>query len=266
MKHGMRVRTGAAIAAFLLASACSPSFGFRKGATEQGRDIGDLWQVFIVAAVIVAGIVYALIGWSLLRYRRRRADDENALGRQFDANVPAEVVYTAIPVAIVIALFALTLRTNERVTEVVPDPDVVLNVDAFSWGWRFDYPELGVVIVSPPSGPGEPVAQIMLPADETTRVMLRSNDVIHAFWIPDFNFKRDAIPGHTNQFDLTPTDQGSFRGVCSEFCGLGHAYMTFEVTVTDRASFDRWVTQHQEVASSTATASPSTPPVAGAPA
>lgn len=248
MRRRTSVRASGAIAASLLTSACSRSFGFREGATEQGRDIRELWQVFVVAAAVVAGIVYALIAWSLLRYRRRRTDDENALGVQVHANVPIEVAYTAIPVAIVIVLFALTLRTDERVTDVDPEPAVVLNVDAFSWGWRFHYPDLGVVVVSPPSGPGEPGAEIMLPAGEITRIVLRSNDVIHAFWIPDFHFKRDAIPGHTNQFDLTPTDPGSFRGVCSEFCGLGHAYMTFEVTVTDRASFDTWVRSHQEAA------------------
>jgi cytochrome c oxidase subunit 2 len=245
-QHRAILGTGVGIAASMLTAACSRSFGFREGATEQGRDIRELWQVFTVAAVVVAGIVYALIGWSLLRYRRRRGDDEDALGTQVHANVPIEVAYTAIPVAIVVVLFALTLRTDERVTNVDPDPAIVLNVDAFAWGWRFDYPELGVVVVSPPSGPGEPGARIMLPIGETTRVVLRSNDVIHAFWVPDFNFKRDAIPGHTNQFDLTPTDPGSFRGVCSEFCGLGHAYMTFEVTVTDRASFDEWIRRQQD--------------------
>ena len=76
---------------------------------------------------------------------------------------------------------------------------------------------------------------------ETIRVELTSNDVIHAFWVPDFLFKRDAIPGHVNVFDITPTVTGTYHGVCSEFCGLNHAYMTFTVEVVPPEEFDRWL-------------------------
>jgi cytochrome c oxidase subunit 2 len=238
-RRGIGVAACSALA--LLASACSTSFGLPRGATEQGRHISDLWQSFMTAGVIVAAIVYALIGWSLIRYRKRRHERDDELGRQFHANVPLEIVYTAIPVLIVIGLFLLSFRTEDQVDAVSADPDVVLSAQAFSWGWRFEYPALGVSIVSAPSGEGVPGPDIYLPVGETIRVDLSSRDVIHAFWVPGFNFKRDAIPGNPTTFDLTPERQGTFRGVCAEFCGLNHAFMGFTVHVVSHDAFMAWI-------------------------
>lgn len=227
--------------AFVAASSCSSSFGMPRGSTEQGEDIFDLWQIFFWAGIGVAAIVYGLIGWSLLRYRRRRNEDETLLGRQFHANVPLEIIYTAIPVVIVIVLFVLSYRTERTASSLSASPDVTLRAEAFSWGWRFGFPDQGVEVVSQPSAEGVPGPEILLPLGETTRIELTSNDVIHAFWVPDFLYKRDALPGRINRFDVTPTDLGTFHGVCSEFCGLHHAYMTFTVRVVSPAAFDAWI-------------------------
>jgi cytochrome c oxidase subunit 2 len=232
---------GAGVMLATVVTACSSSFGMPRGETEQGQEIFKLWQIFTIAGIAVAALVYGLIGWSLIRYRRRRADDPASLGRQFHANVPLEVVYTAIPVAIVVALFAVSFRGEDRVENLARDPAVTLHAEAFAWGWRFTYGDDGPTVVSDPSGEDVAGPTIELPRGRTTRVVLTSNDVIHAFWVPDFLFKRDAIPGRTTEFDLTPTDTGSYRGVCAEFCGLNHAYMTFTVVVTEPDAFDAWL-------------------------
>ena len=237
-----RARRAAAAAAIVVSAAsCSSSFGMPRGSSEQGREIFDLWQIFFRAGIVVAAIVYGLIAWSLVRYRRRRREAEAALGRQFHANVPLEIVYTAIPVVMVVVLFSLSFATEDRASSVTPEPDLTLRAEAFSWGWRFGFPDAGVEVVSEPSGGGVPGPEIRLPVGETTRIELTSNDVIHAFWVPDFLYKRDAIPGHVNVFDVTPTETGTYHGVCSEFCGLHHAYMTFTVRVVERAEFDAWI-------------------------
>lgn len=225
----------------LTAAACSSSFGMPRGDTEQGQQIFRLWQIFTIAGIVVATLVYGLIGWSLIRYRRRRGDHPDALGRQFHANVPLEVLYTAIPVVIVVGLFAVSFRGERRVEALAADPAVTLHAEAFAWGWRFTYGDAGPTVVSDPSGEDVAGPTIELPLGRTTRVVLTSNDVIHAFWVPDFLFKRDAIPGRTTSFDLTPTDAGSHRGVCAEFCGLNHAYMTFTVVVAEPDAFDAWL-------------------------
>ena len=220
------------------------TFGFPDGATEQGRRIIDVWSVFMIAALVVAGIVYAGIAWSLFRYRHQRHEPE-AFGRQFHANVPIEIAYTAIPVLIIVGLFWISWDADRDVRALDPDPDVVLEATAFSWGWRFEYPDEGVVVVSPPATRSEPGPEIVLPLGRTTRIVLTSNDVIHAFWVPSFNFKMDAIPGHVNGFDLTPVEAGTFRGVCAEFCGIQHAYMTFRVTAAPEAEFDAWIAERR---------------------
>jgi cytochrome c oxidase subunit II len=236
-------RVARTAAVVLVATACSSTFGMPQGATDQGRDIADLWRTFFVAALVVAAIVYGLIGWSLIRYRRRRREDPEALGGPRRANVPLEIVYTSVPIIIVVVLFVLTYRTEHRVDAVTDTPDLVVRVEAFSWGWRFAYPDADVQIVSPPSGPGIAGPELYLPQGETVRIDLSSSDVIHAFWVPGFDFKRDAIPGHTTSFDLTPVDLGAFRGACSEFCGLNHAFMNFTVRVVPPASFASWLTE-----------------------
>jgi cytochrome c oxidase subunit II len=225
----------------LLGTACSGSFGMPRGATEQGADTFRLWQIFFVAAIGVAGVVYGLIFWSVIRYGRRRSEDPNALGSQFHGHHRLELVYTGIPILIVIGLFAASAAVEVRVNRVSPDPAVVVNVEAYQWGWRFTYPGQGVTIVSPPSGEFVVGPQMVLPLGQTTRIVLTANDVIHAFWVPDFLYKHDAIPGRTFTFDLTPTRIGTFYGECAEFCGLNHAYMTFSVRVVEPAEFTMWL-------------------------
>ncbi len=134
---------GALIGLAVSVTSCSSSFGMPRGSTEQGEEIFDLWQIFFWAGIVVAALVYGLIAWSLIRYRRRRREPDGELGRQFHANVPLEIVYTVIPVVIVIVLFALSFGTEDRASSVSPTPDVVLRAEAFSWGWRFGYPDDG---------------------------------------------------------------------------------------------------------------------------
>jgi cytochrome c oxidase subunit 2 len=226
------------VGAPLVLSACASSFGVPDGATEQGREINDLWGRFFVASLIVGGITLALIAIAVVVFRRRRGDDD--LPAQSEGNVPLELVYTAIPVAIVMLLWSLSMTTENRVLEVSEHPDVTVEVEAFAWGWRFSYPDQGVELVSEPGTAGP---QMVLPVGATTRIVLTSDDVIHSFYVPDFLFKRDAIPGRTWEFDLTPAETGVFEGACAEFCGLNHAYMRFTVKVVDPAEFTAWASQ-----------------------
>lgn len=240
MRRALRIGVGL-LFVVVAAAACSSSFGMARGSSEQGAETFRLWQVFFWAGIFVAGVVYGLIVWSLIRFRRRRTDTDDAMGRPFSKHIPIEIAYTAIPVLMVIALFGFSLRTGERIGTIAADPDVTLHVEGFMWGWRFTYPDDGVAVVSDPSGPGVAGPTIHLPLGETVQVELTSNDVIHAFWVPDFLFKRDATPGHPQIFDITPSELGTFHGVCSEFCGLNHSFMTFTVEVVSPEDYRAWI-------------------------
>jgi cytochrome c oxidase subunit II len=218
-------------------SALLAGCGRLDAATTQGREIGGLWQVVLWAGIGVAAVVYTLIIWATIRYRRR--PDEEDLPPQFRANIPLEVVYTLVPILIVAALFVLTYRTETAVEDLDSEPPTTVAVEAFNWSWRFTYEGTDVSIAGTPDAPPEAV----LPVGETVRIRLTASDVIHSFYLPDFLFKRDAIPGRTTEFDLTLDEPGVYRGQCAEFCGLDHWRMRFTIRAVPRAEFEAWLAE-----------------------
>jgi cytochrome c oxidase subunit 2 len=138
-------------------------------------------------------------------------------------------------------LLTLTLRANDRVTELSASPGLTIDVTAFKWQWGFDYRDRGVEIV----GEEGETPTLTVPADTTIRFTLRSNDVIHAFWIPYARFKRDAFPDRTTEFDLSFDDPGVHEGFCAEFCGLDHTIMRFGLEVLPPDQFADWLSQQE---------------------
>ena len=203
-------------------------------ATSQAREMATDWYVLAIVGALIGALVIALIVYPLVRWRRRPGD---ALPPQFRRNDKLEIAYTAIPIVIVVALFVLTYRVEADVERVAARPAAVVNVAGFRWSWRFTYPGTAIAIAGTPERP----PQMVLPVDETTRVVVTSDDVNHSFWVPDFLFKRDAIPGMRNVFDFHPTRTGTFFGECAEFCGLEHARMSFRVRVVPDDVYARWL-------------------------
>lgn len=222
-----------AIIALSLLSGCDSNLGLPEAASEQGRETAELWRLFFSTAVAVGGLVWVLIIWAVFRYRRR--DDE--MPKQTLANVPLEIFYTVVPLIIVGFLFAATMRSTSAVNALSADPDLVVEVTAFQWQWRFGYPQAGISVVGETGRP----AEMVLPEGATVRMELTSADVIHAFWVPEFMVKRDAIPNRPTQFDITVNRAGTFdSGRCVEYCGLNHDDMSFVVRVVPQAEFDSW--------------------------
>jgi len=211
----------------LLMTGCR--FGALPGDTVQGQRIGNLYHLMFYIAIGVAALVYMLILWCIVRYRRK--GDE--LPPQFRYHIPLELTYTVIPVLIVAGIFVATFRTENRVDAVAAHPAVVVNVTAFQWQWQFRYPAQHVQIVGTPQRP----PTMIVPVGRTVRVNLSAADVNHAFFVPAFLFKRDAIPGVVNHFDLNLTQRGTFVGECAEFCGLNHAEMYFYVKAVPASQF-----------------------------
>lgn len=208
-----------------------------EGATEQGREIHALWRFSFWAALAVAVVVYGLIMWSTLRYRRR----DDSAPPQFRSNVLLEIVYTLIPVLIVGVLFLLTYRTETRVESPAEEPGATVRVEAFNWSWRFSYQDTDVSVFGTPDDPPE----MVVPAGEPVRIVLIANDVIHSFFVPEFLFKRDAIPGRTTRFDFRVEEPGLYRGYCAEFCGLDHWRMRFTVRAVPGEEFRTWLLEQE---------------------
>jgi cytochrome c oxidase subunit II len=190
------------------------------------------WYIFIAAGIFVGLYVYACIFWCLWRYRR----GANRSPQQFSGNTPLELLYVALPILIVCGLFGVTYVIEMPVDHVAANPANRVAVTAFRWSWEFQYPG-GFSSVGTPFSP----PTLYLPLHETTEIDLRSADVTHSFWVPAFLFKRDAIPGMTNVFDLTPTRLGRFVGRCAQYCGLDHAMMSFTLQVVPPAVYNRLI-------------------------
>ncbi len=229
------VRVLAPVPALLAMTACR--FGAPPGATEQGQSVSRLYQLLFYAAIPVAAIVYGLMIWSLLRYRRRN----DRLPRQTRYSVPLEILYTVVPILLVAGLFVETYRTERGVDALSPNPALVVRATAFQWQWRFEYPGSGIDVVGTPGR----MPQMVIPAGETVRVELFSADVDHAFYVPQFLLKRDAIPGYPNRFDFRVEQPGLYRGECAEFCGLDHAAMNFRIRALSPDRFDAWLEGHR---------------------
>jgi cytochrome c oxidase subunit 2 len=222
-----------AVTGLLVLSGCNYNFGLPESVTTQGDEVTKLWRIFTSTALVIGILVWGLILWSVVRYRRR----SDALPKQTLFNIPVEIVYTTLPLVVVAFLFTATMRTTAEVNALSADPDLTVEVTGFQWQWRFNYPEHGIDIVGQTGRP----AEMVLPEGATVRVVLSSTDVIHAFWLPEFLIKRDAIPGRVTQFDMQVTRSGTFdSGRCAEYCGLNHDDMIFTVKAVPQAEFDSW--------------------------
>jgi cytochrome c oxidase subunit II len=218
-------------------------FGWPEGITDQSQEMRRLWTWSVIAALIVGILVWGLIGWAVVRYRKR--GDE--LPRQTAYNLPLEIVYTIIPFLIIAGLFFFTVRVQDDVQARSDKPDVTINVDAFKWNWQFIYPQAKAPDGSPVNtvGTSSQVPILVLPTDRTIRFQVQSADVIHSFWVPEFLFKLDVIPGNengiNNVFQVTVRKTGAYVGRCAELCGSYHAFMNFEVRAVTPQQYDAYL-------------------------
>jgi cytochrome c oxidase subunit II len=222
----------------MLLSGCHvPGFAVPHPADKQGELSARLWNDTEFVALAVGVLVWGLIVYVVVRYRRRSRSPVDTIPSQRAYNVPLEVVYTVVPVLIVGALFVFTTAAQRKINAVSTHPDVKIEAVAFQWGWRFHYPEADVSTASRADTPPD----LVLPLGEVTEIDLSATDVVHAFYVPAFLFQRAAVPGSPTRFDLTPNTLGTFSGKCATFCGLRHYEMLFTVRVVTPAQFDEWL-------------------------
>lgn len=217
-------------------------FGLPEPASEQAPAMGDLWIGFWIAALVIGGLVWGLIIWSIIRYRRKDGDAE--VPRQTKYHLPLELLYTLIPFLIIGVLFLYTIRAQDELLDQEPEAEVVIDVIGQKWSWTFNYhgedvPEIGVDAHT--VGTIEKLPDLYLPVDKRVRFNLDSADVIHSFWVPNFYMKLDVIPGHPNSFDVTPNRVGVYDGKCAELCGELHAAMLFKVHIVEEDEFNSYV-------------------------
>ncbi|PUA80634.1 cytochrome c oxidase subunit II [Nocardioides currus] len=253
-----RLATGALLAATLLfLSACDAAdkdqiarLAMPEPATSQSPATFELWKWAWVAAMVTGVIVWALIFWVVVKYRRRN-DDEIPVQTRY--NLPLEIFYTIAPIMMVIVFFYWTVNVQNKMINIEPEPDVTIEVVGQQWQWTFNYG------VGDPTGPatpnyddndyryddyvftvgdGDTIPTLWLPVDQLVQFNLHSPDVIHDFGVPNFLMKMDVVPGRINKFQVTPTQIGTYEGKCYELCGVDHSRMLFKVKVVSQEDYD----------------------------
>ncbi len=205
---------------------------FPAEGAEQAAPIDTLYDVLMIVSVPIFVLVTTVILYCVWAFRMRPGQ-ENEDGPPIHGNTRLEVIWTALPAIMLVSLcsYAYAVLTD---IEEKHDDALVVNVRAVQFAWSYTYPQED----------GRPVSstKLMLPKDRPVLFKIRSEDVIHDFWVPAFRVKVDAVPGITTEIRATPDRIGSYAVVCAELCGLGHSTMRSTATVVSAQAFDRWLT------------------------
>jgi len=249
-------------------------FGWPTGVTDQGTKMRVLWTWSGVAALALGVVVWGLIFWACIRYRKK--NDE--IPKQFKYNFTIEMITLIFPFLVIGVLFWRTVVVEDNVNHLSGPHDnkvVYVQVDAFKWNWQFEYHynvNQQKLIYDPTKyhndgsyEPGKPlylstvgsdteIPVLVIPVNTKVQIDEHSFDVVHSFWVPEFLFKRDVIPfnvqptpvdptgtAHDNKFEFTAFSTGEFVGRCAELCGTYHSEMNFEVRVVSQDDFNTYL-------------------------
>jgi cytochrome c oxidase subunit 2 len=242
--------TGLAVTCAVALSGCGESLSrglLPHGVTDQTSRITSLWTGSWLAALGVGVLVWGLILWCVVAYRRRK--DDVGLPEQLRYNVPIEILYTVVPLFMIAVLFFYTARDEAALLDTSKKPDVTVNVVGKQWSWDFNYIEAGTfesgtqAELTGKPGVAATLPALYLPVNKRVEFVLTARDVNHSFWVPQFLMKLDLLPGKVNRFQLTPTEIGTFAGKCAELCGAYHSQMLFQVKVVSQADYETHMAQ-----------------------
>ncbi|MEE8338278.1 MAG: cytochrome c oxidase subunit II [Dehalococcoidia bacterium] len=219
----------------IAATACSDPMTTIDPQSDFADTVQGVYLIVTILAAIVFVAVLALTLILAIVFRERPGRE----ARQFDGNTRLEIVWTIIPVAIVTVIAVPTFYAIADTTKPAPDDAITITVTGHQWWFEFEYEDFGLVTAN----------EIHIPTGRAASFLLRSDDVIHSFWVPQLAGKVDMLPGHENTLWFTPNDDAArprpYLGQCAEFCGLSHANMRFRVYVDTPEDFAAWIAAQQ---------------------
>jgi cytochrome c oxidase subunit 2 len=240
------------------ASAANADFALnmRQGVTELSAETYAIHMLVFWVCVGIGVVVFGAMIWSLLHHRKSRG----AKPASFTHSTSAEVIWTIIPCLILLFMAVPAAETMIRI-EDSRNPDISIVVTGYQWRWHYKYQDQGIEFYSSLALPSlqaraknsgiDPFSvdnyllevdnPLVLPRGAKVRILLTSNDVIHAWWMPDFAIKKDAIPGRINETWFRADVAGTYRGQCAELCGKDHGYMPIVVEILEPDAFANWV-------------------------
>jgi len=205
-----------------------------KVASEQGERIDDIYLFTVAICIVVFAVVAAVSVYAVFKFRAKPGDIED--GKPIHGHTGIEIVWTIIPTILVTAIgiwSAIVVVQNDD----LPEGHRIVNVEARQFAWSFNYPDEADGLNDMRMG------ELVVPVGEPLELHMRSPDVIHAFWVPEWRQKQDVVPGITTFYRITPTEVGVYPIICTELCGLGHSVMRNQVRVLSQPDFDAWLAE-----------------------
>lgn len=229
MKHFIRVALLVAVLTVIVGFGLQAVGLMPELASAQGIPIDELFNLHIWVISFLFALIIGFMLYSIIAFRRKPGEEGE--GDHFVGNTGLEVVWTIVPLGIVL-YFAFLGSTALADTRRADPQAIEVTVVGQQWSWRFDYEDYGFSS-----------SELVLPVNKQALLLLVSNDVIHSFWVPEFRVKQDALPGEgmERELRLTPTELGNYKVRCAELCGLEHAYMLADVRVVSEDEFTAWV-------------------------
>jgi cytochrome c oxidase subunit 2 len=260
------VAGAAAMLASLPARADWAALNMPRGVSELSREIHDMHMIMLWICVVIAVFTFGAMIVAMVRFRKSKGAvaDQKMLH-----NARLEAAWTIIPVLILIAM-AIPSVEKLVMIEDTSGSELTIKVTGHQWYWQYEYLGTGVSFFSRLARSSDMARQkgsgidprtvpnylldvdkpLVVPVGVKIRMLLTANDVIHAWWVPDFGMKRDAIPGFMNEMwiSVDADKPGTYRGQCAELCGADHGFMPIVVVAKPREEFDAWLAEQKAAA------------------
>ena len=268
----IRTRVFAPVLALLALSTAGPAWSdfelnMPVGVTATSHEVHDLHMLVLWICVVIGAGVYGAMIAAIVKFRK----SNGAVAAKFTHNATIEVIWTVIPAAILVAMAVPAAETLIRM-EDTRDSELTIKVTGYQWRWHYDYIDDGVGFYSTldresnaarRTGSGvDPTTvdnyllkvdnDVVVPVNKKVRLLITGGDVLHAWWMPAFAVKKDAVPGFINETWFNADTVGTYRGQCAELCGMDHGFMPIVVRVVSQEDYDAWLnTQRARVSALT---------------
>src|SRR5688572_17882059 len=268
----IRTRVFAPVLALLALSIAGPAWSdfelnMPVGVTTMSRDVYDLHMLILWVCVLIGAGVYGAMIVAIVKFRKSKG----AVAAKWTHNTTAEVLWTVIPAVILVAMAVPAAETLIRM-EDTRDSELTIKVTGYQWRWHYDYIDDGVRFFStldresnaarrldsgidPNTVDNYLLAvdnEVVVPVNTKVRLLITGADVLHAWWVPAFAVKKDAVPGFVNEAWFTADTEGTYRGQCVELCGMDHGFMPIVVRVASQEDYDSWLNSQRADVSSLA--------------
>ena len=249
----------------LLASSAQAEYALNmtEGVTPISHDLYDLHMIVLWICVAIGVLVFGAMAWSILLHRKSRG----AVAANFHESTMVEIIWTIAPLAVLIGIAIPATGTLLDLEDAKTNADINLQVTGIQWKWKYNYIDEGVEfisslaqssrdVVSDPTGNENYLLEvdqpIVLPINKKIRFLFNSNDVIHAWWVPELAVKQDVIPGFINDSWAIIEEPGTYRGQCAELCGKDHGFMPIVVKAVTQSDYEQWIADKKAEATAVA--------------